>query len=252
MTPATTPPAASRMPSRLRFWVVTLAALAMMVLTFSLGQWQLRRAAQKEALQQAIDSQAQLPVLDAAGLLHADSAAVIHRRAVLTGTWQGAHTVYLDNRPMAGRSGFIVVTPLLLEDRAQVVLVQRGWAPRDFTERTRLPAVETPGGLVTVQGRIAPAPSKLYQLGETSAGRIRQNLDIPEFRRETGLPLLDVSLLQTGTAGEGLLRDWAAPDFGVDRHYGYAFQWFSLSVLLAVLYAWFQLISPLRKRRRDH
>jgi surfeit locus 1 family protein len=33
----------------------------------------------------------------------------------------------------------------------------------------------------------------------------------------------------------------------VHKHYGYAFQWFSLSLLTVGLYVWFQLIQPRRR-----
>jgi surfeit locus 1 family protein len=230
-----------------RFWLITLAAVLLAGASFSLGQWQLRRAAQKEALQSAIDSRSNLPTVDARALTAAPSANdLLHRQATLTGHWSTTHTIYLDNRPMNGKSGFVVVTPLLLDGSAQAVLVQRGWVQRNFTDRTRLPDISTPVGPVTVHGRIAPAPSRLYEFKGDERGRIRQNLDIPAFRTETALPLLDVSLLQTDAASEGLLRDWAAPNLGVDKHYGYAFQWFALCSLVLGLYAWFQLILPLR------
>jgi surfeit locus 1 family protein len=29
---------------------------------------------------------------------------------------------------------------------------------------------------------------------------------------------------------------------GVDKHYGYAFQWFGIAALVAVLYLWFQIV----------
>jgi surfeit locus 1 family protein len=32
----------------------------------------------------------------------------------------------------------------------------------------------------------------------------------------------------------------------VQKHYGYAFQWFALSALIIGLYAWFQLPRPRR------
>ncbi len=234
---------------RPRFVVMTLATVLMVALTFSLGQWQLRRAAQKEALQAAIDAQKRLPALDGRALLATEKIAnVLHREAVLQGTWQAAHTVYLDNRPMDGKTGFWVVTPLLLSGSTKAVLVQRGWVPRDFNDRTRLPAVLTPEGVVTVAGRMAPPPSKLYEFAGAAQGRIRQNLDLPAYAAETGLDLVPVSLLQTGIASEGLQRDWAPPNTGVDRHYGYAFQWFALSALLVGLYAWFQLLLPFRRR----
>lgn len=231
-----------------RFVVLTVATVLMVALTFSLGQWQLRRAAQKEALQAAIDVQKRLPALDARGLIATENVAnVMHREAVLQGSWQAAHTVYLDNRPMDGKSGFWVVTPLLLAGSQQAVLVQRGWVPRDFTDRTRLPEVATPPGVVTVAGRMAPPPSKLYEFEGAAQGRIRQNLDLAAFSAETGLALLPVSLLQTGSASEGLLRNWAAPNTGVDKHHGYAFQWFALCALLVGLYVWFQLLVPRRR-----
>ena len=235
-----------------RFWVLTLAAVLMAGLSLSLGQWQLRRAIQKEALQAAIDSQKRLPAIDNRSLSDAKNIAdMMHRQAVLHGTWQDAHTVYLDNRPMGGKSGFWVVTPLALEGSGQSILVQRGWVPRDFNDRTRLPAVQTPPGLVSVSGRMAPPPSKLYAFDGVESGRIRQNIDVAAFSAEIGAPLPPASLLQTGAASEGLLRDWPAPATGVDKHYGYAFQWFSLCALVVGLYVWFQWVLPCRKMRHS-
>ena len=239
-----------------RFWWVTLAAVLVAALTFSLGQWQLRRAAQKEGIQTAINAKNTLPVLDARSLAATENIAdEVYRKVVLQGVWQSAHTVYLDNRPMSGKTGFWVMTPLALQDTGQVILVQRGWVARDFSDRTRLPEVTTPTGRVTVEGRIAPPPSKLYEFKGADTGSIRQNLDLAAFSLETGLPLLEVSLLQTGAPSEGLIREWAAPNLGVDKHYGYAFQWFGLFALVVGLYVWFQIIlpfrAPLRTQDRD-
>ena len=234
-----------------RFWLVTVAALTVAGGTFLLGPWQMGRAAQKEALQAAITAQSQLAVLDNAAFYAIKNVAdAIHRPALLKGAWQASHTVFLDNRPMNGQTGFFVVTPLALEGSTQVVLVQRGWVRRDFTSRTRLPDITTPTGLVTVQGRIAPPPSKLYEFKGVESGRIRQNIDVGAFASETSLSLSPVSLIQTGAANEGLLRDWAAPSLGVEKHHGYAFQWFALCALTTGLYVWFQLIHPLRLKNR--
>lgn len=234
-----------------RIWVLTLAAVLAFGGTLALGQWQLRRAAQKESVQAAIESRNALPALDGQALAALNLASSeLYRRVIVKGVWQTAHTVYLDNRPMGGRTGFWVVTPLALQGSDKVILVQRGWIPRDFTDRTRLPDVATPDGVVTVEGRIAPSPSKLYAFKGMDTGLIRQNLDIDAFRLETGLPLLNASLLQIDAQNDGLLREWPAPGLGVDKHYGYAFQWFSLSVLVLGLYVWFQLLLPLRRRYR--
>lgn len=233
----------------LRFWLLTFAALVVAGSTFALGQWQLRRADQKETLQAAIEAQKMLPALDNRALAATKNIAdQIHKTVSVQGLWQSDRTVYLDNRPMGGKTGFWVLTPLALQGTSQVILVQRGWVLRNFNDRALLPDVQTPTGVVTVTGRIAPPPSKLYEFKGEDTGRLRQNIDLRAYQMETGLPLLDVSLLQTGGPSEGLLRDWAAPNLGVDKHYGYAFQWFGLCALVVGLYGWYQVIVPARKK----
>ena len=239
-----------------RFGVVTVAALLTVALTFSLGQWQLRRAAQKQALQASLDQKSQVAPLGNAqldGLAALNPPALValsDRRVDITGQWQAAQTVYLDNRPMNGRPGFWVMTPLQLSGTDKVVLVQRGWIPRDFVDRSRLAPVETSTQEIRLQGRMAPAPAKLYAFKGADTGLIRQNLDIGVLAAETGLPLLPVLVLQTGPASEGLQREWAAPNTGIDKHHGYAFQWFGLSALVLGLYVWFQWVVPLRRRSK--
>jgi surfeit locus 1 family protein len=153
---------------------------------------------------------------------------------------------------MNNRVGFFVVTPLLLADGSAVV-VQRGWLPRDFEQRDRIAPVPTPDGEVVVEGRVAPPPSRLYEFSGGDSGRIRQNLDLDAYARETGLALRPLSVLladSPATAGDGLRRDWPAPSAGVAQNQGYAAQWFGLSVLIVVLYVRFQLIPARRRDRR--
>jgi len=128
-------------------------------------------------------------------------------------------------------------------------LVQRGWVPRNFEDRSRVPAIETPAGPVQLQGRIVPPPGKLYEMGAAESGPIRQNLDLAQFRAETGLPLAAVSIQQTDAAADGLARDWPPGNTGVDKHYGYAFQWFGLGALIAILYVWFQIVRRFIQRK---
>jgi len=228
--------------------IVLLGTLLGMAITAALGFWQLDRAAQKRALEQAIAQRGQQAPLGNAELR--GDAQQLHRRAQLRGHWLADKTVFLDNRPMDGRVGFFVVTPLRLAGRAESLLVQRGWVPRDQADRTRLPALATQAGEVEVEGRLAASPSRLYELGQGSAGAIRQNLAPDAYAAELGIPLLPAALLQTraAAADDGLLRDWPAPAVDIHKHYGYAFQWFALCALLLGLYVWFQVIRPRRRR----
>jgi len=229
--------------------LVLLAALIGVALTASLGQWQLGRAAQKQALLDAHAAQRALPPLDGRSLsLALDTPQQhplwLHRAVVLQGQWLPDHTVYLDNRAQGAQAGLIVLTPLQLA-HGPVVLVQRGWAPRNFMDRQALPAVPTASGPVQVQGRLAPWPSRIYDFGGSESGPLRQNLDWEAFRSETRLPLLRVSVQQE-VGDDPLRRAWPVVAAGVEKHHGYAFQWFGLSALIALLYVWFQIVRPRR------
>ncbi len=231
-----------------------LAAVLTAAVTARLGWWQLDRASQKNAIQAAQDSQGRLPPLQSADLERNPQAAAAqwHRKATVEGRWLTELTVYLDNRPMAGRTGFFVVTPLLLDD-GQSVLVQRGWLPRDAADRTRIAPHRTDPDRVRIEGRIAPTPSRLYELGSAASGPIRQNLDVLDFARETRRALLPMVIVQNDSGlapADGLSRQWPQPASTVHKHYGYAFQWFGLCGLAVTLYVWFQLIRP--RRRAAH
>jgi len=231
-----------------RFWLVTAAAAAGLAATFALGGWQLGRAQDKLALLASIEARKALPPVGNEVLAGATRPAdAMFRPVVLRGTWLAQHTIYLDNRQMHGKAGFYVVTPLLLQGSGSAVLVERGWVQRNFADREKLPPIGTPAGLIEVRGHMAPPPAKLYEFAGPSAGRIRQNLDLAQWRAETGLALLEVAVQQTGEPSDGLLRDWPEAAGGAEKNFGYAFQWWALSGLIAILYVWFQFIAPRRK-----
>jgi surfeit locus 1 family protein len=304
--PPTDSKAIPRAKARARAVLAALTALAMAT-TAGLGIWQLQRAAFKEALASQIERTSKLPAIDNFAALAkvgelknatstsatnagpdataADNVqALVHQRVDLRGLWLHQHTVFLDNRYMGGRPGFIVATPLQISASNQVVWVQRGWVARDAQDRTRLPSLPATAEPVTVQGRVVAEVSRVYALGEAKeaaaaapttqtappsanatqaatapssapgaarASRIWQNLPAVDFGPST--QLLPVAVLQTAaaepqSAPDGLQRDWTPLDSGVAKHYGYAFQWFALCGLIMVLYAWFQFIAPRRRK----
>jgi len=156
---------------------------------------------------------------------------------------------------MEGRPGFYVYPPLRLADSGAVVAVERGWAPRDFDDRPRLPQVVSPDDEVVIQGRIGGEPSRLFEFSPPVSGQgaspIRQNLTVAAYADEFSLSLLPLTVVQTGAPSDGLQRDWPTPDSGVDTSYGYAFQWFGLCALVTVLYVWFQIVRRLTGRPGD-
>lgn len=216
-----------------------VAATAVIAVTCVLGNWQLQRGHEKTARAQRLATlAAQGPVDLNAGDIPTN--ALSDRTVRARGRFDRAHTVLLDNRPHGsdGRAGFLVVTPLRLESGANV-LVLRGWLPRDAQDRTRIAPFDTPAGDVTLNGTALATLPRVYGLGasaDAEAGRqIRQNVDLGEYAREIGMPLLPLVIEQTTDTRDGLAREWTSPGFGADRHYGYAFQWFAIAALTLAL-----------------
>ena len=242
-------------------WVL-IATLIGMAITARAGFWQLDRAAQKVALQAQIDTQSRAPAWTTGDLPDDESvaAAQYQRRVQLQGQWLNDQTVYLDNRQMAGRPGFYVLTPLRLPD-GRLLLVQRGWAPRDAADRAHLPALPLQTGDLRLLGRLVAWPSRLAQLGDDAPGAIRQNIDRDELARRLRAPVLPYSVQQLEPAepaaegalapADGLGRDWPQTALDVGKHYSYAAQWFIFCAMMAGLYVWFQLLRPWRARHAD-
>ena len=72
--------------------------------------------------------------------------------------------------------------------------------------------------------------------GTGAGSKVRQNLDIGAFARESGLRLAPIVIEQHLPDEDGLLREWPRPDAGAEKHESYALQWYSLAGLALVLF----------------
>jgi len=204
------------------------------VLTFQLGQWQTRRAEQKIALGERLETaRSELPI-DSTDIDRVNE----WTQVVLTGHWLADKTILVDNRVHRGQPGFHVLTPLVTDD-GQTVLVRRGWVATG-RDRSALPEIRTLPGSVSVMGQVRIPEARPYSLAEQAGqGRLWQYLDMADYGRAYGVTLKAHIVEQLNAADDGLVRDWPRPDLGIDRHRGYAAQWFGFSALSAGLVVWF-------------
>jgi surfeit locus 1 family protein len=219
----------------------TLAMFAAVALCVVAGNWQQGRMHEKEALRAQLDAAIQAAPLDLAGLAAtADWPALRFRSVVATGEYAARGQIYVDNKVVAGRAGYHVVTPLALAD-GRHVLVNRGWIAQGAS-RSSLPDAPPPAGPVSVRGRIAIPPAGYLELApEATTGVVWQNLDPARYGAATGLAVLPAIVEATSAPvpDDGLVRDWPAPDFGVATHRIYMVQWYAFALLAVVLWLWF-------------
>jgi surfeit locus 1 family protein len=214
----------------------TLAAIVVVVLTISLGNWQRHRAAETDGLRAQYLASTGAAPFEVSGQ-ETDMSAIRYQPVRARGTYDAAHQILVDNKIMDGRPGFEVVTPLRL-DGGRNVLVDRGWVPVGYSRRD-LPAVPPPAGLVVVSGRVNLPPARYLELSsQPNAGPLWQNLDIARVAAATGLPLAPYIIEQSPEppAADGLVRRWSEPSLGSEQHRSYMMQWYSLAALCVVLW----------------
>jgi cytochrome oxidase assembly protein ShyY1 len=248
-----------------------LATVVLVALGIALGNWQLRRAAEKEAIGAAILERGRLPPVVIGGgggeekydrvgtsphpttaKANPTTVAREYRRVRITGEFVAGWPVFLDNRPYQGRAGFYLAMPFKIAGSDRHVLVLRGWLPRDPREYTRLPNYETPRGTTTIEGILVASAGHVLQLGAAAPlkpGALVQNLEVDALARAGGLKLEPLLVQQTGPRADGevLVRDWPAPDTGIDKHRGYAVQWYALAAMAALFF----VITGFRSGRKQ-
>lgn len=235
--------------------LITLALLGVVaVACVMMGNWQLRRAAERDAIMQAIEAGRKEPPL-ALNAATPSGELVQWRKAATQGVWLHDFTVLLDNRNYKGKPGFWVATPLLIDDAPRTaVLVLRGWLPRPILPGESLPSLPRPEGLQPVEGQIVSHVPRMFELGSLS-GQVTsplpalplpdkalpqvQNLALQDLSGATGLKLLPAVLEQL-PAGQSLanagplIQDWPQPSTDSDQNRGYALQWFGFACIAAI------------------
>ena len=220
-----------RMSFTFRF-IPFLAAIIVALIALSLGNWQSRRAEEKQRLASEQTLQAALPPLDMQSLNEGKVPAYF-RSVQMTGSFIAQWPIYLDNRPYQGKAGFYLLMPFKLRESEKILLVMRGWLPRDAQNRAQLPITPTPEGELQLEGKVRESVGHVMQLGSEpgmQSGVIRQNFEVAELSKASGLKLENFIIEQTSDAKDGLIRDWPQPSLGIEKHRGYAFQWYGLAV----------------------
>jgi len=229
-------------------WLLALAAMALFA---SLGQWQLRRAVEKQAM---LDAAARvLTTREVHPLAAARDVERIDRYdwAAGGGEFDRRAPLLLDNQQREGRVG-VRAYRIFLPEGAGPMLVDLGWLP--LPDSRELPAVPRPEGTLELRGLLAAPPSSGIKLGSglvrTGDSWLLTRVDMDAIAAVTGLSVpLAPRVLRLDPAMElGYERDLEllANTLPPDKHRAYAVQWFGLA--LAVLAT--ALILTFRRRRR--
>jgi len=113
-----------------------------------------------------------------------------------------------------------------------------------------LPAVPAPTEKVVITGGCEAYLEQSLVFGADAepeaSQRVLQRLDLDRYQRWSCLQIAPFVVRQTlpltTSSEDGLIRQWTSPGSKVDRHYGYAFQWFAMSIAMLAFWAWLTFI----------
>lgn len=211
----------------------------------SLGLWQWRKAEAKSALQSLLDTRSQEPAVQLPSVL-ADAGSLRYRRVVVRGEYEPGFQILLDNRVHQETAGYHVLTPLHIAGSPLRVLVNRGWVPAPADHR-QTPTIATPAGVVDVTGVATLPPTKFFTLGgpQPTVGPwqpVWQNLDLDAYRRAAPFAIQPVIIqLDPDSPSGGYVREWPRPDERIERHIGYAWQWFGFAFATVAIWIFVNL-----------
>lgn len=214
----------------IRNWPVTLLSAGLFPILIALGLWQLQRAGEKAVLSAELNTRLSAQPVEPAMMRGFERYTPIR----LTGFFAEDYFL-LDNRTRAGRIGYEVLQVFITPEAHW--LINRGWVPAP-NRRTRLPKIPAPQGIRTINGFLYPVvestPTK--HLPETLPERRIQSLDT-RFTRALGINNETWSVRLSADSNAALVTDWLWINSGPERHRAYALQWFTMAVVLAILWA---------------
>lgn len=220
----------------LRGWLPYAVGALLVVQFAGLGVWQVSRALEKRADQEAYEMQSGFTPF-----VHGMEVRP-YQKLEAQGSFDAEHQFLLDNIILNSRYGHYVLTPLVYDDEEPVLIVNRGWIERTGSEPD--PASIALGrSRITVRGRVGSLPKAGYRMGAAieNPGRWPQHAVYPtlaELAASLGREVQPFVLLMDPEEDFGLVRHWVPEEMGPGRHYAYAFQWFAMGGVLAGLLVW--------------
>ena len=220
----------------LRGWLPYAVGALLVVQFAGLGVWQVNRALEKRAEQQAYDGQTGFtPFVSGMNVRP-------YQKLEAEGVFDAEHQFLLDNIILNSRYGHYVLTPLVYSDDEPALIVNRGWIERTGSEPDPA-AIELDRSRLTVRGRVGSLPRAGYRMGVSieSPTTWPQHAVYPtldELAASLGREVQPLVLLMDPDDDFGLVRHWVPEEMGPGRHYAYAFQWFAMGAVLAGLLAW--------------
>lgn len=218
-------------------WAITVFGVAFFG---ALGVWQIKRAAQKQALFAAFAAAGQTPTLDLSHVQASDASRYQHVR--VHGQFLRERSYWLDEQVHRGRIGVHAIAVFAPDGTDTRLLVDRGWVAWDHAPGTTPAMPELPAGAIELTGLYAPFPGSGLRIGgnalpqQSAWPKLTLFLDATALAADLGHALYPRIVLLDPAPGSGFVREWKPDVFPPQRHIAYAVTWFGFLVVALAIF----------------
>ena len=218
-----------------RFLVPSILILATMAFLVSLGFWQLDRADQKRTIEASIQK-ANTGVVE----LIVNQNELLNKEYYevrLQGSYVSDKQFIYDNQIVDQASGYYVLTPFVLTGQSNAIMINRGFIPWNG-RRDQLAdiAVDSASREIKIQ---VSNPIKRIELKTSDISNqfpvLIQAIDFDVIEEISSTSFVDVIGLLDPSSDDGFVRKWEPYTGSIEKHIGYAIQWFLMALVLGII-----------------
>ena len=219
----------------IRFYMPASLIVATLALLISLGFWQLDRADEKRVIEDkiAIANSENVELVVSTEFLKDKE--YYHVR--LQGSYVDDKQFIYDNQIVDQVSGYYVLTPFVLSGDSKTVLINRGfiaWNGR----RDKLADIDVEGEITEIKVQISKPVKRMELKASEISGEfpvLIQALDLDAMSAIASIDFVSVVGLLSPESSNGFVRRWESYTGSIERHIGYAIQWFLMALVLAFI-----------------
>ena len=218
-----------------RFLVPSILILATMAFLVSLGFWQLDRADQKRSIEASIQKAntgvVEL-IINQNELLNKE-----YYEVRLQGSYISDKQFIYDNQIVDQVSGYYVLTPFVLTGQSNAIMINRGFIPWNG-RRDQLDDIAVDSAFREVKIQVS-RPIKRIELKTSDISNqfpvLIQAIDFDVIEEISSTSFVDVIGLLDPSSDDGFVRKWEPYTGSIEKHIGYAIQWFLMALVLGII-----------------
>jgi surfeit locus 1 family protein len=218
-----------------RFLVPSILILATMAFLVSLGFWQLDRADQKRTIEASIQK-ANTGVVE----LIVNQNELLNKEYYevrLQGSYISDKQFIYDNQIVDQASGYYVLTPFVLTGQSNAIMINRGFIPWNG-RRDQLDDIAVDSAFREIKIQVS-RPIKRIELKTSDISNqfpvLIQAIDFDVIEEISSTSFVDVIGLLDPSSDDGFVRKWEPYTGSIEKHIGYAIQWFLMALVLGII-----------------